>query len=66
MADIINLRHFKKQKSRVAHEKKAEENRILFGRTKAEKDLDRLQAKKSERFLDQGRLERKEDESDNR
>ena len=37
MADIINLRNVRKQKARADKETQAEQNRILFGRTKAEK-----------------------------
>ena len=37
MADIINLRNARKQKARAEKETQAEQNRILFGRTKAEK-----------------------------
>ena len=37
MADIVNLRHARKQKARANKEGQAEQNRILFGRTKAEK-----------------------------
>jgi Domain of unknown function (DUF4169) len=37
MAEIINLRNARKQKARADKEVLAEQNRILFGRTKAEK-----------------------------
>ncbi|WP_323015862.1 DUF4169 family protein, partial [Devosia sp.] len=37
MADIINLRTARKHKARADKETQAEQNRILFGRTKAEK-----------------------------
>ena len=39
MAEIINLRNVRKQKARSAKEAQAEQNRISFGRTKAEKQL---------------------------
>lgn len=39
MADIINLRTARKRKARDAKETVAAENRLKFGRTKAEKDL---------------------------
>lgn len=58
MNDVVNLRQFKKRKARDAKEKQAEQNRILFGRTKAEKELAEKEAHKSERFLDLNRLER--------
>ena len=37
MADIINLRNVRKQKARADKDAQAQQNRILFGRTKAEK-----------------------------
>lgn len=61
MSDIVNLRQFKKKKARDAKEKQADQNRILFGRTKVEKDFAREETRKSERFLDANRLERKDD-----
>jgi Domain of unknown function (DUF4169) len=61
MSDIVNLRQFKKKKARDAKEKQADQNRILFGRTKTEKDFAREETRKSERFLDINRLERKDD-----
>ena len=38
MADILSLSKARKAKARVAKEAQATENRILFGRTKAEKE----------------------------
>lgn len=39
MAEIVNLRRFRKQKAREDAEKTAEQNRIGFGRSKAERNL---------------------------
>ena len=39
MAEIVNLRQARKQKARAEKEARADENRIAFGRTKAEKNL---------------------------
>ena len=39
MAEIINLRNARKQKARAEKATQAEQNRIKFGRTKAEKKL---------------------------
>lgn len=58
MNDIVNLRQFKKQKARAEREKQADQNRILFGRTKAEKELSRAATTKAERFLEQNRREK--------
>ncbi|MCX2697769.1 MULTISPECIES: DUF4169 family protein [Ochrobactrum] len=57
MSEIVNLRQFRKNKARTSKEKQAEENRILFGRTKVEKDFARQEARKSERFLVNNKLE---------
>lgn len=61
-ADVINLRQFRKAKSRVESEKQAEQNRLTFGRSKAEKKLTEALNAKAEKTLDQGRLETSNDE----
>lgn len=55
--DIVNLRQFRKKQARTEKEKQAEQNRIAFGRTKAEKSLTRALNEKALKTLDQGRLE---------
>ncbi|PYE44950.1 uncharacterized protein DUF4169 [Rhizobium sp. PP-F2F-G20b] len=55
--DVVNLRQFRKQKTRAEDEKTAEQNRITFGRTKSEKTLTKVLNETSERRLDQGRRE---------
>ncbi|WP_137157921.1 DUF4169 family protein [Rhizobium sp. FKL33] len=57
-ADIINLRQARKAKARVEKDKTAEQNRVTFGRTKAEKQLTKALNDKAERALDLGKLER--------
>jgi hypothetical protein len=57
MADILNLRQARKQKARLEKERDAARNRTLHGRTRAEKDRDRLSAATSDRFLDGHRRE---------
>lgn len=61
--DVVNLRQFRKQKARSDKEKQAEQNRLAFGRTKAEKDLTNALNEKAAQKLNQGRLE-KGDEAD--
>ncbi|MFN7010138.1 MAG: DUF4169 family protein [Allorhizobium sp.] len=56
-ADVVNLRQFRKVKARSEKEKQAEQNRLTFGRTKAEKNLTAARNAKAEKALDQGRLE---------
>ena len=62
--DLVNLRQFRKQKARSEKERQAEQNRISFGRTKAEKNLTRALNDKAENTLDQGRIEKPENRSD--
>ncbi len=37
MAEIINLRRVRKRKEKAEHNAKADQNRLLFGRSKAER-----------------------------
>lgn len=55
--DIVNLRQFRKNRERQEKDRKAEENRLQYGRSKAEKTLTRALNEKAEKQLDQGRLE---------
>lgn len=52
MGDVVNLRRFRKAKLREDDSRKAEANRALHGRTKAEKTLTR-----AERALEAARLD---------
>lgn len=52
MAKIINLRAARKAKDREQARAKGDENAVKFGRTKAEKDLEKAQAEKTKRDLD--------------
>jgi len=61
-ADIVNLRQFRKQNARTEKERQADENRIRFGRTKAEKQLTKALNEQDRRKLDAGRLEGKDSE----
>lgn len=63
-ADIVNLRRHRKRRDREEKEKAAEANRLEFGRTKAEKRLTKTLNQKSERSLDQKRLQAKTRGSD--
>ncbi|MCA1967855.1 unnamed protein product [Ciceribacter sp. T2.26MG-112.2] len=61
-ADVVNLRQFRKVKARSEKERQAEQNRLTFGRSKAEKNLTDALNAKAEKTLDQGRLDRSDDE----
>jgi hypothetical protein len=52
MAEIINLRQARKQKARAEKEVRANENRIAFGRTKAEKNLSQAEQNLAKSRLD--------------
>jgi hypothetical protein len=52
MAEIINLRQARKQKARAEKEARADQNRIAFGRTKAEKELTKAERDMAQRRLD--------------
>ncbi|OCP08791.1 MULTISPECIES: DUF4169 family protein [unclassified Ensifer] len=56
--DVVNLRQFRKRRERTEKEKQAEQNRISFGRNKAEKSLTKALNDKADKRLDQGRLQR--------
>lgn len=62
MADIVNLRQVRKQKARADKERLADQNRALHGRSKSEKDRDRLATEQAGRFIDGHLRERTEDE----
>ena len=62
MAEIINLRQVRKQKARAQAEKTAEQNRIAFGRTKAERKLTEAERDKAARHIDGHKLDRDEPE----
>jgi hypothetical protein len=52
MAEIVNLRTARKAKERETSRATGDENAAKFGRTKAEKDLEKARADKALRDLD--------------
>lgn len=52
MSQPVNLNRFRKEKARADKKARADENAVKFGRSKAEKDLDRARAEKAARDLD--------------
>jgi len=52
MADIVNLRQFRKQKARTEAGKTADANRALFGRSKADKTRERDEKHAQDALLD--------------
>jgi GAF domain-containing protein len=57
-AEIVNLRQFKKTQARSEKDRQAEQNRISFGRTKAEKQLTKALNDKAEKTHNEGRIEK--------
>lgn len=52
MAEIINLRTVRKQKARAEKDALAAQNRVLFGRTKAEKLKQSTEKALSDKHID--------------
>ena len=52
MGDIVNLNRYRKAQARAEKEKQAEENRIRFGRPKAETQARRKEEDRAKRDLD--------------
>ena len=57
MGDLINLRTARKQARRRRAGQKAASNRLVFGRPKAKRALERSQSDKAKRELDGHRIE---------
>lgn len=55
MAEIVNLRLARKARTRAKAESRAAENRVRFGRTLADKSLERSREEKRERELESHR-----------
>lgn len=57
MGDVINLRQARKERDRKAAKQAAAEARALHGRTKAQRTLEKAEAEKLSRAVDQAKLE---------
>ncbi len=62
-AEIVNLRRARKQRARRDAETQAQQNRISFGRTKAERELTEAERDKAARTLEGHRLPGEDHES---
>ncbi|MDD3764746.1 MAG: DUF4169 family protein [Nevskiales bacterium] len=58
MSKVVSLNKFRKRKAREDADKQAAENRVRFGRTKAQKQRDAAEADEARRRLDQLQRER--------
>lgn len=52
MAEIINLRSVRKARAKAEKTSEAQANRVKFGRTKAEKARDKIEAERAARSID--------------
>lgn len=57
MAEIVNLNRFRKDKARQTEKRQAAENRVAFGRTKAEKAAEKALLEHAARTLDGAKRE---------
>ena len=56
-AEIVNLRQIRKARAKVAAHAEAAGNRAKFGRSKARKSAEAIEAERRARLLDGARLE---------
>jgi hypothetical protein len=57
MGDVVNLNRFRKRKAKEDRQKRAEINRRVHGRTKAERARDELQKKQLTKAVDGAKLD---------
>jgi hypothetical protein len=57
MGDLVNLNRFKKRNARDKSSRQADENRALFGRTKAERNLQEQRTIRANNLLDQHHID---------
>ncbi|TIS61151.1 MAG: DUF4169 family protein [Mesorhizobium sp.] len=58
MGEVVNLRQARKQKARIEKQRLADEHRALHGRSRAERERDRLTSDRTEKFMDGHRREK--------
>ena len=64
MGKVVNLNKFRKQKAKVEKERRADTNRRLHGRTKAERLTELKQKQLLDRKVDGARLSKPSDDED--
>lgn len=57
MGKPVNLNRYRKEKARAEKKARADRNAAVFGRSKAEKQLDKARADKTRRDLDNHELD---------
>lgn len=58
MADVVNLNRFRKAKAKDAARVTADANRAAFGRTKAEKMLEKAEKARADKLIDGAKIEK--------
>jgi Domain of unknown function (DUF4169) len=56
MGEVVNLRLARKAKARTEKDKKADQNRLLFGENKASRAARKAESTKVHKLLDGGKL----------
>lgn len=64
MGNVVNLNKFRKRKAKAEHDRQAETNRRLHGRTAAERARDALQKQQLTSKVDGARMERSSEEEE--
>lgn len=62
MGEVVNLRRARKDRARADADRKADANRLAFGRTKSEKSLTQAERDMAGRRIDGHRLERRDEQ----
>ena len=57
MGKVIDLNQARRRRARAEREKRAERNRVQFGRRKTDRDRDAVERERLQRGLDEQRLE---------
>lgn len=64
MTNIVNLRQARKAMARRDKARTAQENRVRFGRTKAQREAEEIQEKRRAALLEGARRERDDEEKE--
>ena len=57
MGDVVGLGRFRKERARAEDKRRAEENRVRFGRTRSEREALTKEEARADRVLDAHRLD---------
>ncbi|MGA0546281.1 DUF4169 family protein [Brevundimonas sp. VNH65] len=57
MGDVVNLNQARKARAKAQKSQTAKSNRVLFGRSKAERSASRIEAERDRKALDGARRE---------